>query len=114
MLFNLLITKPLKTQFVFYHLMNSYAIIILILYLFTFNLFIIDKVISITTGIAFHRQQDLSQTHGAVNKIAECWYCCYQTFKTKSPFVVLIKVNPKQKLHIEYKNFMDLIMYAML
>ena len=41
---------------------------------FIFNLFIVDKSISIATRIAFHKQQDLSQTPGAVNKIAKCWY----------------------------------------
>ena len=41
---------------------------------FIFNLFIVDKFISITTRIAFHKQQDLSQTPSGVNKIAVCWY----------------------------------------
>ena len=44
------------------------------IYLFIFNLFIVNKFVSITKRIAFHKQQDLSQTPGAVNKIAECWY----------------------------------------
>ena len=76
----------------------------MIIYLFIFNLFIIDKFISITTRIAFHKQQDLSQTPGAVNKIVECWYCWHQTFETKSPFVVLIKINPKQKRKKKKRN----------
>ena len=46
----------------------------LFVYLFIFNLFIVDKFISVTTRIAFHKQQDLSQTPGAVKKFAECWY----------------------------------------
>ena len=65
--------------------------------LFIFNFFNVDKFISITTRIAFHKQQDQSQTPRSVNKIAECWYPWYQTFETKSLFVVLIKVNPKLK-----------------
>ena len=66
------------------------------IYLFIFNLFIVDKFISVTTRIAFRKQQGLSQTPGAVNKITECWYRWYKIFETKSPFAVLIKVNPKQ------------------
>ena len=45
-----------------------------LIYLFIFNLSIVNKFVSITKRIAFHKQQDLSQTPGAVNKIAECWY----------------------------------------
>ena len=44
------------------------------IYLFIFNLFIVDKFISVTTRMAFRKQQGLSQTPGAVNKIAGCWY----------------------------------------
>ena len=69
----------------------------LFIYLLIFNLFIVEKFISITTRIAFYKQQELSQTLGAINKIAECWYHWYQTFEIKSPFIVLTKVNPKQK-----------------
>ena len=81
--------------------------IYLFAYLFIFNLFIIEKFISITTRIAFHKQQDLSQIRGVVNKIAKCWYRWYQTFETKSPFVVLVKVNPKQEKKGEKKHPMQ-------
>ena len=63
---------------------------------FIFNLFIVDKFILVTTRIAFHKEQGLSKTPGAVNKITECWYCWYKIFETKSPLAVLIKVNLKQ------------------
>ena len=43
------------------------------IYLFIFNLFFVDNFISVTTRIAFHKQQGLSQTPGAINKITECW-----------------------------------------
>ena len=43
------------------------------IYLFYFQ-FIVDKFISITARIVFHKQQDLSQTPSGVNKIAVCWY----------------------------------------
>ena len=65
----------------------------LFIYLFVFNLFIVDKFISVTTRIAYPKQQ----TSGAVDKIAECWYRWYQAFETKSQFVVLIKVHLKHK-----------------
>ena len=71
--------------------------LLLMIYLFIFNFFNVDIFISITTRIAFHEQQGQSQTPGSVNKIAECWYPWYQTFETKSLFVVLIKVDPKLK-----------------
>ena len=76
---------------------NQTTFLCLLIYLFIFNLFIVDKFISVTTRIAFRKQQGLSQIPGAVNKITECWYRWYEIFETKSPFVVLIKVNPKQK-----------------
>ena len=60
-------------------------------------IYIVDKFISVTNRIAFRKQQGLSQISGAVNKITECWYRWYEIFETKSPFAVLIKVNPKQK-----------------
>ena len=51
---------PLITNFKFIHL-------------FIFNVFIVNKFISVTTRIAFRKQQGLSQISGAVNKITE--YC---------------------------------------
>ena len=48
-----------------------------------------------TIRLAFHKQQDLSQTSGVVNKIVECWYRWHQTFETEFQFVVLIKANQK-------------------
>ena len=64
------------------------------IYLFIFNLFIVDKILfQFTIILAFHKQQGLSQTPGAINNIAECWYRWQQTFETESQFVVLIKVN---------------------
>ena len=41
----------------------------LFIYLLIFNLFIVDKFVSVTTGIALHKQQDLSETSSAANKI---------------------------------------------
>ena len=78
-------------------LYDGHGRIYLFVYLFIFNLFIVEIFISVTTRIALHKQQGLSQTPGAVNNIPECWYRWYQTFETKYPFAVLIKVNPKQK-----------------
>ena len=46
--------------------------------------------------LAFHKQQGLYQTSGAISNIVEGWYCWYQTFETESQFVVLIKVNINQ------------------
>ena len=80
-----------------FHMLNSITHTEAFIYLFILNLFIVDKFISVATRIAFRKQQGLSQTLGVVNKIAECWYRWYETFETKPPSVVLIKVNPKQK-----------------
>ena len=57
-----------------FHMLNSIAHTEAFIYLFILNLFIVDKFISVTTRIAFRKQQGLSQTPGAVNKITECWY----------------------------------------
>ena len=44
--------------------------------LFIFNLFIVDKFyFNFAIRLPFHKQQNLTQTPGAVNNIAECWYC---------------------------------------
>ena len=49
-----------------------------------------------TIRLAFHKQQGLSQTSGAINNIVECCYRWYQIFETEPQFVVLIKVNINQ------------------
>ena len=49
-----------------------------------------------TTRLDFNKQQDLSQIPDSVNNIAECSHYWHQTVESKSQFVVLIKVNPKQ------------------
>ena len=46
-----------------------------------------------TIRLAFHKQQGLSQTSGAINNIVECCYRWQQIFETELQFVVLIKVN---------------------
>ena len=46
-----------------------------------------------TIRLAFHKQQGLSQTSGAINNIVECCYRWHQIFETEPQFVVLIKVN---------------------
>ena len=67
--------------------------------LFSFYLSL-TNFISISTRILFQ-----SQTPSVVNKIAECWYRWHQTFETKSPFVVLIKVNPKQNRNAKRREY---------
>ena len=57
----------------------------------------------LTIRLAFHSQQGLSQTSGAISNIAECWYRWHQTFETESPFVVLIKVNINQNRNVKRK-----------
>ena len=47
----------------------------------------------LTIRLAFHKQQGLSQTSGAINNIAECCYRWHQIFETELQFAVLIKVN---------------------
>ena len=55
-----------------------------------------------TIRLAFHKQQGLSQTSGAINNIVECCYRWHQIFETELQFVVLIKVTCfSQKLHKE-------------
>ena len=49
-----------------------------------------------TIRLAFHKQQGLSQTSGAINNIVECCYRWHQIFETEPQFVVLIKVNTNQ------------------
>ena len=72
--------------------------LMLYIYLFIYFQFIHRWLIlfRFTPRLAFHKHHDLSQTPGAVSNIAECWYRWQQTFKAKSQFVVLIKVNAKQ------------------
>ena len=43
----------------------------------------------LTIRLAFHKQQGLSQTSGAINNIAECCYRWHQIFETEPQFVVL-------------------------
>ena len=51
-----------------------YLFIYLFTYLLIFNLLIVEKFFSVTTTITVCKQQGLSRTPGAVNKITECWY----------------------------------------
>ena len=50
----------------------------------------------LTIRLAFHKQQGLSQTSGAINNIAECCYCWHRIFETEPQFAVLIKVSINQ------------------
>ena len=69
-----------------------------IIYLFIYFQFIYRWQILFhrTIRLAFHKQQGLSQTSGAINNIAECCYRWHQIFETEPQFVVLIKVNINQ------------------
>ena len=53
-----------------------------------------------TIRLAFHKQQGLSQTSGAINNIVECCYRRHQIFETEPQFVVLIKVNKVQYIAV--------------
>ena len=61
--------------------------------------------IQLTIWLAFHKQQDLSQTSGAVNNIVKCWYRWHQTYKTESQFVLQIKVNTKQNRNAKRRYY---------
>ena len=54
--------------------------------------------------LAFHKQQGLSQTSGAINDIAECCYRWHQIFETEPQFVMLIKVNTNQNRNAKIRH----------
>ena len=64
------------------------------IYLFIYFQFIYrwQVLFQLTIGLAFRKQQGLSQTSGAINNIAECWYRWHQTFETESQFVQRLKL----------------------
>ena len=58
-----------------------------------------------TIRLAFHKQQGLSQTSGAINNIVECCYRWHQIFETELQFVVLIKVNTNQNRNAKIRQY---------
>ena len=58
-----------------------------------------------TIRLAFHKQQGLSQTSGAINNIVECCYRWHQIFETEPQFVVLIKVNTNQNRNAKIRQY---------
>ena len=58
-----------------------------------------------TIGLAFHKQQGLSQTSGTINNIVECCYRWHQIFETEPQFVVLIKVNTNQNRNAKIRQY---------
>ena len=58
----------------------------------------------LTIRLAFHKQQDLSQTC-AINNIEKCWYRSHQTFEAESHFVVLIKANTNQNRNAKRRQY---------
>ena len=58
-----------------------------------------------TIRLAFHKQQGLSQTSGAINNIVECCYRWHQIFETEPQFVVRIKVNTNQNRNAKIRQY---------
>ena len=58
-----------------------------------------------TIRLAFHKQQGLSQTSGAINNIVECCYRWHQIFETELQFAVLIKVNTNQNRNAKIRQY---------
>ena len=58
-----------------------------------------------TIRLAFHKQQGLSQTSGAINNIVECCYRWHQIFETEPQSVVLIKVNTNQNRNANIRQY---------
>ena len=86
---------------------SNFLMVLVFIYLFIYFQFIYRWQISFhrTIRLAFHKQQGLSQTSGAISKILECCYRWHQIFETEPQFVVLIKVNTNQNRNAKIKQY---------